>query len=896
MSCIAWKNINEKDIDSMYTKPLGERLGQIELHIDEVESMADRNREINLVDTILQDIVDVIHEVSNKLPHTKYNKKLKPYWSKHLSLLSKTKKQAWFEWMLKDKPRDDDPDFIRYKAAKKEFHTAVKRAKDAYELSQMEEINATHEMDQTYFWRLVSKKNKKQNSIHPIKLKNGTVLTDPGEIREAWKVYYEDLFTPNAHNNYDNEFKGYVEENLKKYELDANVCLDDILQNDFTFTEIKTVIDSLKIKKAPGWDNITAEQVKYGGDKLWTCLLRLYNCMTRIEHIPSHFKLGLLVPIPKGTKDKANQDNHRGLTLLTVIGKIYEKCFAKRFVSWAKDNKVISDLQGAGKEHCSSLQTAWLLKESICAHVEDGGVAYIGLLDAKKAFDTVWQDGLFFKLYNLGLRGKAWRIMRLMYRGFVCKIKLHGGVSDAFEVLQGLHQGAPFSMDGYCIFDNALIEELQQSVYGMKIIDHEINCAAYADDVTIVARCKNDMQFLVDVAYNYSMKWRFDYNAKKCSVLVIGKIENIENDIKLGDTVLKQSKCETHLGVGLVTSKQQEVEFMQNRISACKSVCYGIQSLGSYVTPLSPIIASRLYNNICIPKLCYGVEIMDVETDTLSCMEQFHSSSSKMFQGLLVQCASVGSVGNIGWLSIEAIIDMMRLLFLWRMLSLPMTCLYKVILVKRITQLLYRENGRGPTWNMIATCVKYGIEEFLYEAVETGIYMSYQTWKSKISYIVNEKYVQRLRVTCKLYKSLLYLEIKGNDIIDSNGWVQFLHSAPHCARECRCILNLLLNTYRLGKDMCTLCSSYVPDTIEHILFECSNGDNMRDDLWREVINACPRPLVDGMYQMSEFTRTKFLLNALRTKYVKEWHDIYVCVSKFIYKMYNQHYNSTKGTP
>ena len=85
----------------------------------------------------------------------------------------------------------------------------------------------------------------------------------------------------------------YVEDQLKKYELDANLCLDDVLHNDFTFTEVKSAVESLKMNKAPGWDNITAEQIKYGGEELWRCLLGLYNSLTRIEHIPHHFKIGL---------------------------------------------------------------------------------------------------------------------------------------------------------------------------------------------------------------------------------------------------------------------------------------------------------------------------------------------------------------------------------------------------------------------------------------------------------------------------------------------------------------------------------------------------------------------------------------------------------------------------
>ncbi len=58
---------------------------------------------------------------------------------------------------------------------------------------------------------------------------------------------------------------------------------DGILDKCLTLEEVNIVCNELKCNKAPGWDDITAEHVKYGGRKLLNCLLRLFNCISKYE-------------------------------------------------------------------------------------------------------------------------------------------------------------------------------------------------------------------------------------------------------------------------------------------------------------------------------------------------------------------------------------------------------------------------------------------------------------------------------------------------------------------------------------------------------------------------------------------------------------------------------------
>jgi len=158
--------------------------------------------------------------------------------------------------------------------------------------------------------------------------------------------------------------------------------------------------------------------------KIDITLTCLFNAITIKEYIPKDFLKGIIIPIPKGGKDPTVMKNNRGITLMPVIAKLYEKLLYERYEPWARDNNVIDDLQGAFQKKCSSLQSTWLLRETIASNLEQGNNVYVALLDTAAAYDTVWIDGLLVKFFNTGVEGKLWRIICSFYNCFQCSIRI----------------------------------------------------------------------------------------------------------------------------------------------------------------------------------------------------------------------------------------------------------------------------------------------------------------------------------------------------------------------------------------------------------------------------------------------------------------------------------------
>ena len=179
----------------------------------------------------------------------------------------------------------------------------------------------------------------------------------------------------------------------------------------------------------------------------------------------------MIIPIPKGEKDKSKQDNYRGITLMSTMRKIFEKGMLDKISSWVKNGDVIDDLHGASQVKCSSIDTNWLLRETVANYQETGSHVYICTLDVKKAFDTLWQEGLFVKLYNAGIDHKVWNLLRKLNNEFQCCVKVCDMQSRWFKALQGIIQGGPFSMLSYELFNNGLLQTLRKSNHGCIIDD-----------------------------------------------------------------------------------------------------------------------------------------------------------------------------------------------------------------------------------------------------------------------------------------------------------------------------------------------------------------------------------------------------------------------------------------
>ena len=137
----------------------------------------------------------------------------------------------------------------------------------------------------------------------------------------------------------------------------------------------------------------------------------------------------------------------------------------------AEEKGHFSQLQFGFREGVSCLDASFVISESINHLIERGGKAFACFLDVRKAFDTVWIDGLLYKLrYELGIDPKMWLIIKELFSNLKGQVIFNGHISSSFSTSQGSGQGRILAPFLYKVYINQLLMELCQFDIGITLL------------------------------------------------------------------------------------------------------------------------------------------------------------------------------------------------------------------------------------------------------------------------------------------------------------------------------------------------------------------------------------------------------------------------------------------
>ena len=221
----------------------------------------------------------------------------------------------------------------------------------------------------------------------PLRSSNGsTLLKDKEAILQRWSEHFEGLFS--------DQRTVQVSSLAKIPQVDVKLKLNDLPTRE----EIGKATMQLKVDKSPGIDGIPAEVYQNGSETVLDNLLDLStNCW---EKGTQDLRDAVTVSLYKNKGEKSDCSNYRGITLLSIAGKILACALLNRLIPMLAQEDM-PDSQCRFRSNGGMTDMIFMLGQIQEKCREQNMGLYAAFVDLTKAFDTVSGDGLWKILAHL---------------------------------------------------------------------------------------------------------------------------------------------------------------------------------------------------------------------------------------------------------------------------------------------------------------------------------------------------------------------------------------------------------------------------------------------------------------------------------------------------------------
>ena len=427
-----------------------------------------------------------------KLSKEKYNVKFsKPWWNSECERLIKEKHKA--KNTFKKHPTMANYDI--YKEKEKIAAKIIKTSKENSFKKFCDEINSY--TPTKVIWNKIAALSKKYKPMKPIPLNiSNNFITNP--ISKANEIA----------KNYEKTFNVICNSDISTQVLiPITMALIDETENEYnckiTKKELLNAVAHLK-PTCPGEDLIHNKFLKNLSDEYFDLLLDIFNSSFSTGEIPTSWKSSLILPIPKPDKDLMLPDSYRPISLLPCIPKLLEKIITKRLNFYLECNQKLSPNQNGFRKRLSTMDQIAKLENTIRSTYIDKNICLVIFVDLSKAYDTVWNAGLLYKLQKCGVKGKMLKWIHEYLSGRNFKVFFEGEYSSDKQISSGVPQGSTLSPTLF----NVMIGDIPKSP--------GIIISEYADDITFYCHGKNfnELKALAQKQMDELFKWTVDWGLK----------------------------------------------------------------------------------------------------------------------------------------------------------------------------------------------------------------------------------------------------------------------------------------------------------------------------------------------------------------------------------------------
>jgi hypothetical protein len=279
-----------------------------------------------------------------------------------------------------------------YLQTKRAAQTAIRKMKDAWWAERGEELQAAADRRDTkaLYEGLRKIYGPRSKGTSPLLSQDGnSILRDQHSIMARWVEHFDSVL--NRVSTISDEAINQIPQRPTINELDIAPTLE----------EVTRAVKLLSCGKSPGSDGIPPEIFKHGGAAADSQLQCLFASIWEQGHVPQEFKDALIVHLYKNKGDRRNCNNHRGISLLSIAGKVLAKIIINRLTHNLTEH-ITPESQCGFRPHRGTADMLFAARQIQEKCMEQKQDLFMVFVDLTKAFDSVGREGLWKLLEKAG--------------------------------------------------------------------------------------------------------------------------------------------------------------------------------------------------------------------------------------------------------------------------------------------------------------------------------------------------------------------------------------------------------------------------------------------------------------------------------------------------------------
>ena len=527
------------------------------------------------------------------------------WWNEEIKMKVEEKKRAYEEW-LQCRSREK---YEIYKEKNVGVKRSVAEAKRNASNDWGRKLGGAYEENKRMFWKELKRARKGDSRTEEtVKDGNGRLLKGR-DARKRWAEYFEDLLNVDEEREADVVAVGGVEVPV----------MGEMNEKEITREEVERALKATKAGKAPGVDGVRAEMMKEGGASAVEWMVRMFNVCFISSMVPVDWMCACIVPLYKGKGDVYECGNSRGISLLSVPGKVFGRVLINRIRD--KTENAIAEVQGGFRKGRGCADQTFIVRQICEKYIAKNKDVYFAFLDLEKAYDRIDRKAMWKVLRIYGIGGRLLRAVESLYAGSKACVRVGSELSEWFSVKVGLRQGCVMSPWLFNLYIDGVVREVNARVLGrgLKLIDRnenewEMNQLLFADDTVVVADSEEKLCQLVSEFGRVCKRRKLKVNVGKSKVMRCRRREDDTRlNVMLDGEVLEEVDQFKYLGSIISANGGVEAD-VSHRVSEGSKVLGAVNGVIRN-RGLGMNVKKVLYEKVIVPTVTYGSELWGMKEE-----------------------------------------------------------------------------------------------------------------------------------------------------------------------------------------------------------------------------------------------------------------------------------------